>query len=202
MIPDIFSSHNQSYSIIGFSFSCGDPSSNEGISIPLLSVCLATLMALFRDPELAFSVSQSELTILIGETGKALLDSRLAASSELDEATASQMVRAINKVSQRRNLHPQKPRLNPYSFLPDSSPSKRPPVQSDTRACWPYFLCSSSSLLTMPAKLISTKLSTAAFPVWSRNCLPELLKQKRPWPSRSRRAAWILRLLCVVLRTF
>lgn len=71
---------------------------NTGMSIPLLSVCLATLMALFRDPDLAASVSQEELTMLIREAGTALLDSRLAASSDLDEGTASQMVRAINKV--------------------------------------------------------------------------------------------------------
>ena len=69
------------------------------MSIPLLSVCLATLMALFRDPDLSTLVSQDNLTLLIRETGTALLDSRLSSSSDLDEATGSQMVRAINKVS-------------------------------------------------------------------------------------------------------
>lgn len=68
------------------------------MSIPLLSVCLATLMALFRDPELSTIVSQENLTLLIRETGTALLDSRLSSASDLDEATGSQMVRAINKV--------------------------------------------------------------------------------------------------------
>jgi hypothetical protein len=72
---------------------------NAALSIPLLSVGLATLMALFRDPDLSIHVSQDDLTLLIRETGTALLDSRLASTSELDEATASQMVRAINKVS-------------------------------------------------------------------------------------------------------
>jgi hypothetical protein len=56
-------------------------------------------MALFRDPDLSIHVSQDDLTLLIRETGTALLDPRLASTSELDEATASQMVRAINKVS-------------------------------------------------------------------------------------------------------
>jgi hypothetical protein len=55
-------------------------------------------MALFRDPDLSIHVSQDDLTLLIRETGTALLDPRLASTSELDEATASQMVRAINKV--------------------------------------------------------------------------------------------------------
>jgi hypothetical protein len=73
---------------------------NSLMSIPLLSVCLATLMALFRDHELSANVSQDNLTLLIRETGTALLDTRLSSSSDLDEATASQMVRAINKVRQ------------------------------------------------------------------------------------------------------
>ena len=78
---------------------CGEESINAMMSIPLLSVCLATLMALFRDPDLSTLVSQDNLTLLIRETGTALLDSRLSSSSDLDEATGSQMVRAINKVS-------------------------------------------------------------------------------------------------------
>jgi hypothetical protein len=85
--------------LIGFAFRCGDPGINSGLSIPLLSVCLATLMAIFRDSALSFSVSQDDLTLLVRETGKALLDSRLAATSDLDSATSSQMVRAINKLA-------------------------------------------------------------------------------------------------------
>lgn len=73
------------------------------MSIPLLSVALATLMALFRDPRLSQNVSQDALALLIREAGKALLDPRLAMSSnhqsQLDESTSSQMVRAINKVT-------------------------------------------------------------------------------------------------------
>lgn len=76
------------------------PLRNAGISVSLLSVCLATLMALFRDNGLAVQVSKERLTLLIRETGTALLDPRFAASSQnsLDEATSSQVVRAINKV--------------------------------------------------------------------------------------------------------
>jgi len=55
-------------------------------------------MALFRDSELSQKVSEDDMTLLIRETATALLDSRLSSSSELDEATSSQMVRAINKV--------------------------------------------------------------------------------------------------------
>ena len=76
------------------------PTRNAGISISLLSVNLATLMALFRDRDLAVGVSKEHLGRLIQETGTALLDPRLVVSSEnsLDEATSSQVVRAINKV--------------------------------------------------------------------------------------------------------
>ena len=75
------------------------------MSVPLLSVALASLMALFRSEIFATKVEQDELTILIREAGKALLDPRLATSSsstetsKLDEATSTQMVRAINKVN-------------------------------------------------------------------------------------------------------
>jgi hypothetical protein len=86
------------YRIISFAMNCGLPSVTSGISIPLLSVCLATLMALFRDNDFAKNVSQDDLTLLIREAGTALLDSRLT-TAEMDEATSTQMVRAMNKVS-------------------------------------------------------------------------------------------------------
>jgi predicted secreted Zn-dependent protease len=85
--------------VIGFAFDCGEADMNAGMSIPLLSVCLATLMALFRDPESASQVKETSLTFLIREAGAALLDKKLSSSSPLKESTASQMVRAINKVS-------------------------------------------------------------------------------------------------------
>jgi hypothetical protein len=62
-------------------------------------------MAIFRSDDLATKVVVDDLTLLIREAGKALLDKRLATSSfasegsKLDEATSTQMVRAINKVS-------------------------------------------------------------------------------------------------------
>ncbi len=55
-------------------------------------------MALFRDDEFALAVSVEELSLLLRETGSALLDTRLTASDELNDDTRSQMVRAINKV--------------------------------------------------------------------------------------------------------
>lgn len=73
------------------------------MSVPLLSVNLACLMAIFRSDDLSKGVMVEDLTILIKEAGKALLDPRLTSSStspsKLDEATSTQMVRAINKVS-------------------------------------------------------------------------------------------------------
>lgn len=55
-------------------------------------------MALFRDDEFSLVVSVEELSLLLRETGSALLDARLNASDELNDDTRSQMVRAINKV--------------------------------------------------------------------------------------------------------
>jgi hypothetical protein len=93
-----------SHSVVVFAFNCEFPDNTAGMSIPLLSVALATLMALFRDTRLSQNVTQDSLALLIREAGKALLDPRLAMSShhamasQLDESTSSQMVRAINKV--------------------------------------------------------------------------------------------------------
>ena len=89
--------------VLGYAFTCGPEEKDAGMSVPLLSVALATLMALFRDESFARKVSQDALTLLIRETGQALLDSRLSVSSHrvssLDESTGSQMVRAINKLA-------------------------------------------------------------------------------------------------------
>ena len=74
------------------------------MSIPLLSVCLATFMALFRDSEPALKVTEPYLLELIKETGTALLDVKLSSSSDLDEVTSTQMVRAINKVRLKDDL--------------------------------------------------------------------------------------------------
>jgi len=71
------------------------------MSIPLLSVNLASLMAIFRSEDVAKSIRVENLTVLIKEAGKALLDPRLGSASPtnaLDESTSTQMVRAINKV--------------------------------------------------------------------------------------------------------
>jgi hypothetical protein len=84
---------------MSFSVHSGDEHVSSGMLLPLLSLCLATLMALFRDDEFASIVSTEELTLLIRETGACLLDPRLSSSDEMNDGTRSQMVRAINKVS-------------------------------------------------------------------------------------------------------
>ena len=87
--------------VIGFACNCGEPTVKAGMSIQLLSVALATLIALFKDTEIAAQVTQEDLMLLIRETATALLDPRLApgGASELDDATSTQMVRAINKTT-------------------------------------------------------------------------------------------------------
>lgn len=80
--------------MIDFGFNCHTPDCSAGISVPLLSVDLASLMAIFRSEDVAKSVRVDALTVLIKEAGKALLDPRLAsvpAGSDLDEATSTQV---------------------------------------------------------------------------------------------------------------
>lgn len=94
--------HVFSFRLIDFGFKCHDTDINGGMSVPLLSVDLASLMAIFRSDDISKTIRVEDLTVLIKEAGKALLDPRLASSSSsnaLDEATSTQMVRAINKVS-------------------------------------------------------------------------------------------------------
>jgi len=90
-------------SVVGFAFDGGEPSMNAGMSVPLLSVVLATLMALFRDEGVAQYVSQDALALLLKDTARCLLDPRLAVSathaSGLDESTSSQIVRGMNKLA-------------------------------------------------------------------------------------------------------
>jgi hypothetical protein len=84
--------------LIGFAINSGDEQSSPGMLLSLLSLCLATLMAMFREDDLSMLVSAGELTLLIRETGTALLDARLSSSDDLSEDDRSQMIRAINKV--------------------------------------------------------------------------------------------------------
>ena len=93
--------------LIRFGFHCHPDTLSAGMSVPLLSVNLASLMAIFRSKDLATLVNVDDLTILIKEAGTALLDPRLAQSTkqgdvilaQIDEAISTQMVRAINKLA-------------------------------------------------------------------------------------------------------
>src|SRR5687767_11026201 len=91
--------------LIDFGFNCHTEDINASMSVPLLSVNLACLMAIFRSDDFSKQVSEDILSVLIRGAGKALLDPRLANNSpnsnnlRLDEAISAQMVRAINKVS-------------------------------------------------------------------------------------------------------
>jgi len=93
--------------LIRFGFHCHPEHLSSGMSVPLLSVNLASLMAIFRSSDLATLVSVDDLTLLIKEAGTALLDPRLAQQTkqsdtgpnQIDEVTSTQMVRAINKLA-------------------------------------------------------------------------------------------------------
>lgn len=78
----------------------GDASVKSDISINILSVTLAALMAILRDPLLSKSVSVAALMSLIEQSATALLDPRLSSSSSLlDPSTSKQLVKAINKLA-------------------------------------------------------------------------------------------------------
>jgi hypothetical protein len=88
--------------VLDFGFRCHPPSIQDGLSIPLLSVTLACLMAIFRDRQLSPLVSENSLTLLIKQAANGLLDSRLSSStmqSNLDDSTCQQLVKAINKLA-------------------------------------------------------------------------------------------------------
>lgn len=92
------------FSVLEFGFRCGSPAHDTGISIPLISVSIAGLMAIFIDPNLAFTISESAVTVAIRQACSALLDHRLSATSSsvgigLEPNTCKKMVKAINKVS-------------------------------------------------------------------------------------------------------
>jgi hypothetical protein len=66
--------------------------------VPLLSVDLASLMAIFRSNDLSKAVQVEDWAILIKEAGKALLDPRIASLSAgglLDEATISMQIKPV-----------------------------------------------------------------------------------------------------------
>jgi len=90
--------------MLEFGFRCGSPSHAGGISIPLISVSIAGLMAIFIDTELSSRVSESALSITIRQASSSLLDHRLSATSAsaeygLDPSTCKKMVKAINKLA-------------------------------------------------------------------------------------------------------
>ena len=95
--------------MLDFGFQCGSPTHTTGISIPLISVSIAGLMAIFIDPVLARRVSESAVSIAIRQACSSLLDHRLSATSAsaeygLDPSTCKKMVKAINKVSLKKML--------------------------------------------------------------------------------------------------
>ena len=89
-------------SVLEFGFRCGTPNHKEGLSIPILSVAIAALMAIFLDLELSALVSKNSLSMVIHQATSALLDHRLSGTGSvdfgLDASTCKKMVKAINKV--------------------------------------------------------------------------------------------------------
>jgi hypothetical protein len=97
--------------VLDFGFKCGTPTHRDGLSVPLLSVSIAGLMAIFLDSSLAAQVNLSSLSVVIYQASASLLDQRLSSSSStetsgLDTSTCKKMVKAINKV-----------RMVPYNYL-------------------------------------------------------------------------------------
>jgi hypothetical protein len=89
--------------VLDFGFKCNHSDQTAGLSIPLLSVGIAALMAIFLDMDLAAHVTQTSLIHVLREASKGLLDPRLNAASptdfpDLDDATCKKMAKAMNKV--------------------------------------------------------------------------------------------------------
>lgn len=91
------------YRVLEFGFRCGTPTNRDGLSVPLLSVSIAGLMAIFLDGKLASMISTQSLSLVIYQGTASLLDRRLSVTatpetSGLDSSTSKKMVKAINKV--------------------------------------------------------------------------------------------------------
>jgi len=91
-------------SVLDFGFRCGSPTHPTGISIPLISVSIAGLMAIFTAPEVSSNVSEAAVSVTIRQAASSLLDHRLNATSSsaafgLDPTTCKKMVKAINKLA-------------------------------------------------------------------------------------------------------
>ena len=80
---------------VSFALDRVDSATNADISVPLLSVALATQMALVRDEDFATNVTQDDLVLLLRGITAALLDSRLSGNS----GTSFQLVKAMNKAA-------------------------------------------------------------------------------------------------------
>lgn len=90
--------------VLEFGFRCGTPLNRNALSVPLLSVSIAGLMAIFLDAQLAFQVTPQSLSLVIYQGTASLLDKRLSAtatqeSSGFDSSTSKKLVKAINKVN-------------------------------------------------------------------------------------------------------
>uniref|UniRef100_A0A7S3Q8W0 TOG domain-containing protein n=1 Tax=Chaetoceros debilis TaxID=122233 RepID=A0A7S3Q8W0_9STRA len=88
--------------VLEFGFQCGTPVHPQALSVPLLSVSIAGLMAIFLDAQLASQVSEKTLSLVIHRGTVSLLDRRLSAASDssgLDASTCKKMVKAINKLA-------------------------------------------------------------------------------------------------------
>jgi len=91
-------------SVLEFGFKCGTLSDPDGLSIPLLSVAIAALMAIFLDKALSDMIPPKVLILVIHRATSGLLDRRLAGNSKrknqtLDTSTSKKMVKAINKLA-------------------------------------------------------------------------------------------------------
>ncbi|GKY99911.1 hypothetical protein MPSEU_000944700 [Mayamaea pseudoterrestris] len=80
--------------LMNFSSNCGDPTILDGLSVSLMSIALALLMAMFRDPNICSSISQDQFGLLIRATANVLLDPRL----ELSDTTEA-MAKASNTLA-------------------------------------------------------------------------------------------------------
>jgi len=90
--------------IFAFALNCGFPSHKDGISIPLLSLSISSLVALFADSCISLLVSQNALTFVIKNAIMGLLDPRLALTtkkenSSLSEDICKKLLKSINKLA-------------------------------------------------------------------------------------------------------
>jgi len=96
-------------SVLRYSLRCGTASNPDGFSLPLISISVATLMAIVMDSTLSILITEEVLVVVLHRVISALLDRHLTGKSKLgshhsNKAATKKIFKAINKLAHQSTL--------------------------------------------------------------------------------------------------